>query len=117
MTHAAIIDGVEMIIRYTCDGKVIGQTMFHYTPETYLDWFRSVMDEMNPGKGGSPKKIKLRFAKSVRPLVALGHIKRVLENVHHGVAGETCVAIRRSQSIQLLPPCVRRSLNPARTHS
>jgi hypothetical protein len=33
VTHAAIIEGGEMIIRYTCDGKVIGQTMFHYTPE------------------------------------------------------------------------------------
>ena len=42
VTHAAIIEGGEMIIRYTCDGKVIGQTMFHYTPETYVDWFRSM---------------------------------------------------------------------------
>jgi hypothetical protein len=33
VTHAAIMEGVEMIIRYTCDGKVIGQTMFHYTPQ------------------------------------------------------------------------------------
>jgi len=40
VTHAAIIEGDDMIIRYTCDEKVIGQTMFHYTPETYLDWFR-----------------------------------------------------------------------------
>jgi hypothetical protein len=29
VTHAAIMEGVDMIIRYTCDGKVIGQTMFH----------------------------------------------------------------------------------------
>lgn len=63
VTHAAIIDGVDMIIRYTCDRKVIGQTMFHYTPETYLDWFRSVMDEMNPSKGGSPKKNKVKVRK------------------------------------------------------
>jgi hypothetical protein len=63
VTHAAIIEGVEMIIRYTCDGKVIGQTMFHYTPETYLDWFRSVMNEMNPAKGGSTKKNKVKVRK------------------------------------------------------
>jgi hypothetical protein len=31
VTHAAIVEGGEMIIRYTCDGKAIGQTMFHYT--------------------------------------------------------------------------------------
>ena len=33
VTHATIIDGGEMIIRYTYDGKAIGQTMFHYTRE------------------------------------------------------------------------------------
>jgi hypothetical protein len=32
VTHAAIIEGVDVIIRYTCDGKVIGQTMFPYAP-------------------------------------------------------------------------------------
>ena len=67
VTHAAIIEGVEMIIRYTCDGKVIGQTMFQYTPETYLDWFRSMMNEMNPGKGGSTKKNKVKLLKKRPP--------------------------------------------------
>jgi hypothetical protein len=60
MTHAAIIEGVDMIIRYTCDGKVIGQTMFHYAPETYVDWFRSMMNEMDPETGGSTKKNKIK---------------------------------------------------------
>jgi hypothetical protein len=61
VTHAAIIEDGEMIIRYTCDGKAIGQTMFHYTPETYVDWFHSMMNEMDAGKGGSTKKkVKLR---------------------------------------------------------
>jgi hypothetical protein len=63
VTHAAIIEGVEMIIRYTCDEKVIGQSMFHYTPETYLDWFRSMMNEMEPDKGGSTKKNKVKIRK------------------------------------------------------
>ena len=67
VTHAAIIEGVDMIIRYTCDGKVIGQTMFHYTPETYLDWFGSVMNEMNPGRGGSTKKNKVKVRKKRPP--------------------------------------------------
>jgi hypothetical protein len=60
VTHAAIIEGVDMIIRYTCEGKVIGQTMFHYTPETHVDWFRSMMNEMDPGTGGSAKKNKVK---------------------------------------------------------
>ena len=60
VTHAAIVEGDEMIIRYTCDGKAIGQTMFHYTPETHVDWFRSMMKEMNPGAGGSTKKNKVK---------------------------------------------------------
>ena len=63
VNHAAFIEGVEMIIRYIWDGKVIGQTMFHYTPETYLDWFRSMMNEMNPGKGSSTKKNKVKLRK------------------------------------------------------
>jgi hypothetical protein len=67
VTHAAIIEGVDMIIRYTCDGKVIGQTMFHYTPETYVDWFRSMINEMNPGKGGSTKKNKVKLRKKRLP--------------------------------------------------
>ena len=104
VTHAAMIEGVDMIIRYTCDGKVIGQTMFPYTPETYVDWFRSVMNEMNPRKAAARRKIKLRFAKSAPPLVPLGHIRHILENVNHGVAGETCVDIRRPQPNALRVP-------------
>jgi hypothetical protein len=67
VTHAAIMEGVDMIIRYTCDGKVIGQTMFHYTPETYVDWFRSMMKEMNPGTGGSTKKNKVKVLEKRPP--------------------------------------------------
>ena len=63
VTHAAMIEGDDMFIRYTCDGKSIGQTMFHYTRETYVDWFRSVMNEMNPAKGGSTKKNKVKVRK------------------------------------------------------
>jgi hypothetical protein len=67
VTHAAIIEGGDIIIRYTCDGKVIGQTMFHYTPETYVDWFRSMINEMDPGKGGSTKKNKVKLRKKRLP--------------------------------------------------
>ena len=56
VTHAEVIEGGDMIIRYTCDGKVIGQTMFQYTPEAYVDWFRSVVNEMNPGTGDSTEE-------------------------------------------------------------
>jgi hypothetical protein len=72
VTHAAFIEGVEMIIRYTCDEKVIGQTMFHYTPETYLDWFRSVMNEMNPTKGVNTKTNKVKVRKKRQPARASG---------------------------------------------
>jgi hypothetical protein len=67
VTHAAIIEAGDIIIRYTCDGKVIGQTMFHYTPETYVDWFRSMINEMDPGKGGSTKKNKVKLRKKGPP--------------------------------------------------
>jgi hypothetical protein len=67
VTHAAIIEGDDMIIRYTCDGKAIGQTMFHYTPETYVDWFHSMMNEMNPGTGGSTKKNKVKVREKRTP--------------------------------------------------
>ncbi len=60
VTHEAIIEGDDMIVRYTCDGKAIGQTMFHYTPETYVDWFRSMINEMNPETGDSTKKNKVK---------------------------------------------------------
>jgi hypothetical protein len=60
VTHAVTIQGGSMIIRYTCDGKAIGQTMFHYTPETYVDWFHSMMKETNPGASGSAKKNKVK---------------------------------------------------------
>jgi hypothetical protein len=63
VTHAAIIEGADMIIRYTCDRKVIGQTMFQYTPETYLDWFHSIMNEMDLEAGGSTKKNKVKLRK------------------------------------------------------
>ena len=72
VTHAAIIEGVDMIIRYTCDGKVIGQTMFHYAPETYVDWFRSMMNEMNPRTSGSTKKNKVKLRKKRAPAHASG---------------------------------------------
>jgi len=65
--HAAIIEGIEMIIRYTCDGKAIGQTMFHYTPETYVDWFRSMMKEMDPRTGGSTTKNKVKLREKRPP--------------------------------------------------
>ena len=70
VTHATIIEGGDMIIRYTCDDKVIGQTMFHYRPETYVDWFRSMINEMDPGKGGSPKKDKVTLRKKRPPVRA-----------------------------------------------
>jgi len=60
VTHAAIIEGDDMTIRYRCDGKAIGQTMFHYTLETHVDWFRSMMNEMDPGTAGSTKKNKVK---------------------------------------------------------
>ena len=97
VTHAAMIEGDDMFIRYTCDGKAIGQTMFHYTRETYVDWFRSMMNEMNPETGGSTKQNKAKVVKNERRVVPLSHVDRVLENVNHGVTAETCVAIRRSQ--------------------
>lgn len=67
VTHAAIIEDGEMIIRYTCYGKAIGQTMFHYTPETYVDWFHSMMNEMDAGKGGSMKKNKVKLREKRPP--------------------------------------------------
>jgi hypothetical protein len=67
VTHTAVIEGGDMIIRYTSDGKVIGQTMFQYTPEAYVDWFRSVMNEMNPGTGDSTKKNKVKIRDKRKP--------------------------------------------------
>ena len=87
VTHATIIEGGDMIIRYTCDDKVIGQTMFHYRPETYVDWFRSMINEMDPGKGGSPKKDKVTLRKK-RPPVRAARSHRAhsgkRESKHHG---------------------------------
>jgi hypothetical protein len=60
VTHAAVIEGSDMIIRYTCEGKAIGQTMFPYTPEAWFDWFRSMMDEMSPGTLTDRKKNKVK---------------------------------------------------------
>jgi|SRR5690349_4622674 hypothetical protein len=75
VTHAAIIDGVDMIISYSCDGKVIGQSMFQYAPETYAEWFRSMMDEMHPGTTGSVtrKKGKIR-EKGTRSRASKSHL-------------------------------------------
>jgi hypothetical protein len=33
VTHAAVFEGGDMTISYTCNGKAIGHTMFAYTPE------------------------------------------------------------------------------------
>jgi len=59
VTHAAFIEDGEVIIRYTCDGKAIGQTMFPYTPKAWIDWFRSMMEEMSPGILADTKKKKV----------------------------------------------------------
>ena len=67
VTHAAMIEGDDMFIRYTCDGKAIGQTMFHYTRETYVDWFCSMMNEMNPGTGSSTKQNKVKVREKRTP--------------------------------------------------
>ena len=72
VTHAAVIEGGDMIIRYTCDGKVIGQTMFQYTPETYVDWLRSILNEMNTGRGDSTKKKKVKIREKRKPRRAAG---------------------------------------------
>jgi hypothetical protein len=61
VTHSAAIEGSDMIIRYTCDGKVIGQTMFPYTVEAWIDWFRSMMEQMSPEiLAERKKKVKSR---------------------------------------------------------
>jgi hypothetical protein len=60
VTHAAVVEGGEMTIRYTCDGKAIGQTMFAYTPEAWFDWFRSMMEEMRPSAVADTKKDKIK---------------------------------------------------------
>jgi hypothetical protein len=66
VTHSAVVEGGEMTIRYTCDGKAIGQTMFAYTPEAWFDWFRSMMEEMSPGTVADTKKNKGK-ARGKRP--------------------------------------------------
>jgi hypothetical protein len=58
--------------------------MFDQTPEADRDWFRSMMEEMNPGTEAG-KKNKLRFAESARLLMSLDHVDRILENVNHGI--------------------------------
>ena len=87
VTHAALIEGDDMFIRYTCDGKAIGQTMFHYTRETYVDWFRSMMKEMNPETGGSTKQNKAKVRKKRTPRRASqsrGPHSRKRESRRHG---------------------------------
>jgi hypothetical protein len=46
----------EMIICYHCDGKSIGETIFHYSPTTYADWLRSMADVL--GHAASAKATK-----------------------------------------------------------
>ena len=84
LTHAAIIEGGEMIIRYTCDGKAIGQTMFHYTPETYVDWFHSMMNEMDPETDGSTKKNKVKKRPPARASRSHRPHSRKRESPHRG---------------------------------
>jgi len=67
VSHAAMIEGDDMFIRYTCDRKAIGQTMFHYTREAYVDWFRSMMNEMNPETGDTTKQNKAKARKKRTP--------------------------------------------------
>jgi hypothetical protein len=85
VTHSAVVEGGEMTIRYTCDGKAIGQTMFAYTPEAWFDWFRSMMEEMSPGTVADTKKIKLRLAESAGLPTLLNRVGRIRENAPHGV--------------------------------
>lgn len=75
VTHAAVIDGSDMIIHYTCDGKAIGQTMFPYTPEAWIDWFRSMMEEMGFGKLAD-KKEKVKGLRK-RPPTRASRARRV----------------------------------------
>jgi hypothetical protein len=87
VTRAALIEGDDMFIRYACDGKAIGQTMFHYTRETYVDWFRSMMNEMNPETGGSTKQNKAKVRKKRTPRRASqsrGPHSRKRESRRHG---------------------------------
>ena len=87
VTHAAMIEGDDMFIRYTCDGKPIGQTMFQYTRETYVDWFRSMMNEMNPETGGSTTRNKAKVRKKRTPRRASqprGSRSRKRESRRHG---------------------------------
>jgi hypothetical protein len=60
VTHAAALEGGDITISYTCDGKAIGHTVFVYTPEAWLDWFCSMMEEMSPGTVAPIKKVKAR---------------------------------------------------------
>jgi hypothetical protein len=60
VTHAAALEGGHITISYTCDGKAIGHTTFVYTPEAWLDWFRSMMEEMSPETVVGTKKVKAR---------------------------------------------------------
>ena len=60
MTHAAVFEGGEMTVGYTWAGKAIGQTMFAYTPEAWLDWFHSMIVEMRPATAAGTKKDKVK---------------------------------------------------------
>ena len=37
----------EMIICYHCDGKLIGETSFQYSPQAYADWLRSMAENLS----------------------------------------------------------------------
>jgi hypothetical protein len=76
VTHAAVVEGGEMTIRYTCDGKAIGQTMFAYTPEAWFDWFRSMMEEMSPRTVADTKKDKVK-ARGKRPPTRVSRSRRL----------------------------------------
>jgi len=67
VTHAAVFESGDMAIRYTCDGKAIGQTMFAYTPEAWVDWFRSIMEEMNPTAVAGTKKGRVKARRKRSP--------------------------------------------------
>lgn len=68
VTHAVIFEDGDMIIRYNCDGQAIGQTMFSYTPEAWIDWFHSMMEEMSPGMLADTKeKVKPRGKRASAP--------------------------------------------------
>jgi len=49
--------------------------MFDYTPEADLDWFRSMMEEMNPGTEAGMKK-KTKKVREKRPPARVSQSRR-----------------------------------------